>query len=201
MLQTVSQQFYHTAAGCRAWRVQWPRCFAPGRTTLAYWRPPATAYSHSSSSTACSRAASSSASFSRSAHVAPAPRRLALPTTPVPHIGARTASYPPPRYDTAAPSLQRVRCQQRAKKGDTRDAHSQRSLPAQEVETVGRRDLFWSLSWQTRGGGGGHGHCATDIGCGGASATNLPDIVSGIMGGLWDWGDAVVTAAGARIAR
>jgi hypothetical protein len=82
----------------------------------------AASYSHSSSSTACSqaRAASSSASFSRSAHVAPVPRRLAMPTTPapVPHIGTHTASCPPPRPDTAAPSLQCVRCEQRAKKGD-----------------------------------------------------------------------------------
>jgi hypothetical protein len=48
----------------------------------------AASYSHSSSSTTCSRAraASSSASFSRSAHVAPVPRRLAMPALAPPRV-------------------------------------------------------------------------------------------------------------------
>jgi hypothetical protein len=61
--------------------VWWPRCFAPGRTTLAYWRPPATATPPAPQRVVGPPLAPPPSPAARTWH-----QRLALPTTPVPHI-------------------------------------------------------------------------------------------------------------------
>lgn len=61
--------------------MRWPRCFAPGRTTLAYWRPPAT-----TTPPAPQRAVGPPLAPPPSPAVRTWHHRLALPTTLVPHI-------------------------------------------------------------------------------------------------------------------